>query len=618
MNIKHLLIGTSLIAALSIMPVEAQRPLVSQEVITDSIQQLEIMVGNRSGNLQLEKEVTRAEFATMLVAASPYKNVTTHFGYTLFPDVLSSHWSSGYIKVVVEQGYMLGQVNGNFAPDRPVVLEEAVTAVLCLLGYTNDTLSGTYPQAQLAKYYELELDEYMNVQTGEALTREDCMYLFFNLMNCNNINNSPYASQLGHSVTADGSLDTMALTEANTQGPFLVGNYDLPEDVYQVDTVYKNDKLSTNASFEKYDVCYYNEKLDTVWIYDEKVTGRLISIDSLHSPSVINVSGNDYVLESSAVKYKFSLSGSIEEGDIITLLLGQNGEVADVMEASITDSTLVGVVLENGVKEFPDGTNSTTYSRYVTLVTTAGDVVTIDTSGTYSPGRMIQVSYQNGEQTIRSLTDKKLEATVSSNGLEIGSYKLADNVEIIEFYDSKYQKLYPAEIANAVLEEGDVRYYTTNPAGEITSLILEDVTGANAQFVYITSTTTYPTSAVSTQTVYHYRYLGESYTNVATGTVRPSEGGFYFNFQNGNVSEMEELTELKLSKVNSLNGTSAAVNYPIAEDVQVYEAYGNGAYYLTTISNVSDTKLYDLTAYYDEDLFPAGGKIRIIVAEPKE
>lgn len=618
MNIKHLIISSSLMASLCVLPVQGQRLLVAENVVVDSVKQLEIMVGDKKGNMNLEKEVTRAEFATMLVAASSYKNVTTHFGYTLFPDVPSTHWASGYIKVVVEQGFMLGQVNGNFAPDRPVVLEEAVTAILCLLGFTSDTLSGTYPQAQLAKYYELELDEYMEVGSGTSLTREDCMYLFFNLMNTNNINNTPYASQLGHTVTAEGDLDTLALQTANTLGPYLVGDSALPSRVFDLETVYKNDKLSTYNAFDNYDVCYYNDKLNTVWIYDEKVTGRLTNIDSLYAPTTITVSGQDYPLETTAVKYKFSVGGSIEEGDIITLLIGQHGQVADVMDANLTNSSFVGIVLENGVAEFPDGMNSTSYSRYVKLVTTNGDEVTVDTNGTYGAGRLLEVSYTNGTQSVKALSDKNLEATVNSDGTEIGKYQLADNVEIIEFYDGGYHELYPSQIANAVLEDTDVRYYTTNAAGEINCLILEDVTGVNAQFVYISSINTYPISATASQTVYHYRYQGESYTNVAANNQKPEIGGYYLNFSNNEVSEMKALTELSLSKINVLNGTSKGVNYPVADDVQVYEDYGNGAYYLSSISNVSDTKLYDLTAYYDEDLFSVAGYIRIVVATPVE
>ncbi|MFI3253744.1 MAG: S-layer homology domain-containing protein [Eubacteriales bacterium] len=613
---KGMVASFLLFASVCTFTSEAQRVAVSATVVEDSVRQMSIMLGDAKGNMNLEKEVSRAEFATMLVAASPYKNTTTHFGYTLFPDVASSHWASGYIKVVVEQGYMLGQLDGKFSPDRQVLLEEAVTAVLCLLGYTSDSLSGTYPQAQFAKYYELDLDDYMSATTGDILTRGDCMYLFFNLMNTNDINGNPYATQLGYSVTNTGELDTMALTTANTEGPFLVGTHQLPSTIYDLETVYKNDKLATSTAFSNYDICYYNDKVNTVWIYDEKVTGRLTNIDSVYAPTTVTVAGTTYSLETTNVKYKFSVGGSYEEGDIVTLLLGQYGQVADVLDSTVTESSVVGVVIETGTTEYSDADTGNRYSRYVKLVTCDGSIVEVDTSGNIAVGKIVEVSYSGGSQSVKTLSDKELEGNVNQAGTKLGSYTFADDISILEISGEECNTIYPSRLSGAKLEEEDVRYYTTNKDGEIDRLIIEDVTGDSATFIYITSVTTIPSMSGYNSYLYNYRMGSMELSYYADrSNMKVGQGGAYMEGDPANITKLSGLEKIELSSLNALYGSDSGENYGIADNVVVYRT-ADKMLHLTTVEEVSNPEKYELVAYYDDGLFSAGGKIRIIVATP--
>lgn len=619
MNIKRSMISALLMSSLLIPAAQASSGMeVSDAIIQDTIKQLDIMMGDTNGNMNLNKTVTRAEFATMLVAASPYKNIITHYGYTLFPDVPSSHWCSGYVKVVVEQGYMVGQVDGKFSPERPVLLEEAVTAILCLLGYDSNTLSGTYPYAQLAKYVELDMDDYMSAKAGSNLTREDCMYLFFNLLNTKSTEGSLYASQLGHATTSYNEIDTIALTNSFTNGPYIVGTASLPTTLSKVDVIYKNDKITTATALQDYDICYYNEKLNTVWIYDEKVTGRLTKVDDYYAPTMITVASVDYPLESTNVKYKFMAGGEFEAGDIVTLLLGQNGMVSDVVPATITDSTVVGLVLSDGIVQVPDGYSDSSLSRSVTVVTAKGEILEIDSAGLYKEGRLVEISYSGGVQTVKGVQDKTLKGTVNSSATKIGDYTLAEDVSIMEITDAEYISLYPSRLAGYTLKEEDVRYYTTNSAGEIDQLLLEDVTGDVAQFVYIS--TTYTTESDFFDVVkYNYYFNGafQSYTSDKR-TLNGKKGAAYFEYDEyGILDKIVNLTPMELSSINSLQGSSGLQIVELADNIQVYETFRT-TYQQVQLSNVDDLDKYDLTAYYDEGVFSAGGKIRIILAELKD
>ena len=109
----------------------------SDSVIEQVVKAAEIMVGDSSGNLNLDSTVTRAEYAKMLVCASTSKDsVAGASNSSPFKDVPYTHWAAGYIKTAVQQGWLSGYLDGSYKPNKTVTLEEAVTGVLKLLGYS--------------------------------------------------------------------------------------------------------------------------------------------------------------------------------------------------------------------------------------------------------------------------------------------------------------------------------------------------------------------------------------------------------------------------------------------------------------------------------------------------
>ena len=139
---------------------------VSDSVIEQVVRAAGIMVGDASGNMNLDKTVTRAEYAKMLVAASTYKDkVSGVSNSSPFSDVPYTHWAAGYIKTAVAQGWLTGYLDGSYKPDNTVTLEEAATGALKLLGYTTEDFSGSYPYGQLALYESLGLDTKVTAAT---------------------------------------------------------------------------------------------------------------------------------------------------------------------------------------------------------------------------------------------------------------------------------------------------------------------------------------------------------------------------------------------------------------------------------------------------------------------
>ena len=140
----------------------------------EALQALGILTAGDS----LTSPVTRAQFAQMLVAASPYQDGAEGYGSSLFKDLKGDHWASGYVRIAIEQGWMTGYVDGSFRPDQAISLEEGCAALLRALGYDPTALKGAYPAAQLSRANALGLLDGVSARQGGALTRQDCVDLF--------------------------------------------------------------------------------------------------------------------------------------------------------------------------------------------------------------------------------------------------------------------------------------------------------------------------------------------------------------------------------------------------------------------------------------------------------
>ena len=198
----------------------------------------------------------------------------------------------------MQQGWLSGYTDGTFRPDNAVTLEEAVTAVLKLLGYKMTELSGSFPQAQLNKASELGLRNQLDRQQGEALNYEECAILMYNTLTANSASGSAYGTSLGFTVS-NGQVDTSSVMMSSLKGPFIAdGTTQLP---FTPASIYRNDKVSGSAELNQYDVYYYSESLQTVWIYTRRAAAASRPFPQRQRPTSVTVAGSTYTLGSSAV-----------------------------------------------------------------------------------------------------------------------------------------------------------------------------------------------------------------------------------------------------------------------------------------------------------------------------
>ncbi len=583
----------------------------------EALQALGILTAGDS----LTSPVTRAQFAQMLVAASPYQDGAEGYGSSLFKDLKGDHWASGYVRIAIEQGWMTGYVDGSFRPDQAISLEEGCATLLRALGYDPTALKGAYPAAQLSKASALGLLDGVSARQGGALTRQDCVDLFYNLLTAQTSAGTVYGTTLGYTIT-NGQVDYSALVSSHTKGPFVAESsaLSLP---FAPGTVYYNGAVSALSAVQPYDVYYYNANMSTVWICHNRVTGTLTGLSpSAAAPTAVTVAGVSYQLGTSEAAYRLSSQGSFQEGDMVTLLLGLNGEVVQAIAALENEAIYYGSVVSSAKGASSASTTSlATASAQVTtqVACTDGVVRTFYHSGTaLDAGKLVTVSTTQSGTNVRSLSTKRLEGTVTKDGTGVGTYRFAAGAQILDTDDSGgYARVYPSRLAGAGLSGEDVRYYTLNAAGEIDRMVLHNVTGDTQPYVYVSGI---DDSSSGTNISVSYTYLRDGQAQTISGTARyPIQtGGAMLVYEKGSLRSIRQLTQVSLDGLSALSAMGDGREYPIAENVQVLLRDGSGSrgYYQTDLSQINGED-YTLTGWYDNLGYSAGGRIRILVATPK-
>ena len=461
--------------AVSVLVLPASAASLNNSAIQTAIT-LGAMDTSQTGSL--DAAVTRGAFARMLVSFSAYRESASQQGNlgTLYKDVPGSSQWAPYVRIAVQQGWMNGYTDGTFRPDNTVTLEEACTAALKLLGYKMTDLNGVFPTAQLNKAQELGLRNQLNRSQSEAMNYEDCALLLYNTLTANTASGSAYGTSLGFTVS-NGQVDTSTVMLKSLKGPFVAAEgTQLP---FTPVSIYRNDKVSASAELNRYDVYYYSESLQTVWIYTRKAAGRITAVSpSASAPTAVTVAGVSYQLGSTAVASKVSSLNGGGVGEVVTLLLGMDNEVADVVTGEEADSVFYGVV-QTATRSLVEDNGADVLQRVAVMCTDGiTRTVNVDKSLNYPAGWMVRIDVTPEGENVTAIENRTISGTVSADATMLGDHKLADDVQILDTTtEGVAGTVRPSRLSGVTLSDLDVRYYTVNDAGQIDRLILNDVTG---------------------------------------------------------------------------------------------------------------------------------------------
>ena len=426
----------------------------------------------------LAAPLTRGALTKLMVVFSAYRESAKTQGSTgtLFSDVSSGSAYAPYVRIAVQQGWISGYTDGSFRPDNAVTLEEACTAVLKLLGYDVTTLSGTFPAAQLNKANELGLRDNLTKTQGEGMTLEDGAVLLYNALTATTAEGKVYASSLGFTVN-NGVVDVSSILLSNVKGPFVAGlGTQLP---FAPTAVYRNDTVTTDATLNAYDVYYYNETAQTVWIYTRKAAGRITAVaPSANAPTSVTVAGTEYTIASSSVAAQLSALNGGGVGQVVTLLLGMNDEAVSVLTGDAANEVFYGVVQTTSRSLVENSGPDVQQTVAVACTDGVTRSVNVDKQFNYPAGKLVAITVDENGENIQSLETKSTSGTVNAEGTALGNTALASNVEILDTTSEGLAgAVRPSRLSGVTLSGTDVKYYTTNEKGEIDRLILSDVTG---------------------------------------------------------------------------------------------------------------------------------------------
>ena len=440
--------------------------------------QAAVMLGGLDSGQDAGAALTRGQLAKLLAAFSAYRESAAagNTSGALFTDVAGSDPLAAPIRIAVQQGWMSGYSDGSFRPSNTVTLEEACAAVLNLLGYDVTTLNDTFPTAQLNKARELGLRSDLAAGQGDTLTIADGALLLYNALTAQTAEGETYGSTLGLTVT-DGQVDVSSVLLEDVEGPFVAdGSTQLP---FESEAVYRNDEVTNSASLHTYDVYYYNVNARTLWIYTTKAAGRITAVSpSASAPTSVTVAGTEYTIGSSQAASALSSLNCGGVGQVVTLLLGMDDEVVRVLTGSEADQVFYGVVQDSSRSLIED--NGADVLQNVTVACTDGvtRTVQVDKSLNYPAGWLVEITVDENGESIRSIDEKHTSGAFNSGSTALGGTALAEDVEILDTTgEGMAGTIRPSRLSGVTLASDDVRYYTTNEAGEIDRLILDNVTG---------------------------------------------------------------------------------------------------------------------------------------------
>ena len=261
------------------------------------------------------------------------------------------------------------------------------------------------------------------------------------------------------------------------KGPFVAGDtVQLP---FVPKMVYRNDKASESAELNKYDVYYYSESLQTLWVYTRRAAGRITAVSpSASAPTSVTVAGTSYTLGSSAVASQVSSLNGGGVGEVVTLLLGMNNEAAGIVTGEEADSVFYGVV-QTATRSLVEE-NGADVLQKVSVMCTDGiaRTVNVDKSLNFPQGWLVEIKVTPEGESVEHIDERRVNGTINTNATALGAAALADDVEILDTTSEGVAgTVRPSRLSGVTLSDLDVRYYTVNDAGQIDRLILNDVTG---------------------------------------------------------------------------------------------------------------------------------------------
>lgn len=259
---------------------------------------LGIMQGDETGDFQLDKPVTRAEFAAIAVRMMNMESLAqTYAQQQGYDDVPINHWANGYIMLLSSMGIINGTGDGKFSPEEYLSYENICKMLVSCLGYSMQAeMSGGYPGGYTVQANNLGLIK--NVQASYPFTRQQTAIMVYNALYVKimtavpgangmsyEVSDSTFRDKFSSDVSLDGTIEKReGLVTATIDAYLNQATASMQEDQIEIDNVmyYTNDP---NAS-------QYIGQVVTYYVNTDNYN-RIISIRPTNDNEVTTIATED-------------------------------------------------------------------------------------------------------------------------------------------------------------------------------------------------------------------------------------------------------------------------------------------------------------------------------------
>lgn len=393
--------------------------------------------------------------------------------------------------------------------------------------------------------------------------------------------------------------------------------------------VIKDGYAASIADAKLYDVVYYLEDNNTIYLYSDKVSGIYNeAFPNKANVTKVDISGTTVELETQTAVYKLGeKTGSYKIGSRITALLGMNGKVVDVVDLNSSNTANYGILLSFSTEMSTNANESGKQYNYITVINGEGNTMKYKTKSDYSEriGDVGKVVFdKDGYASFGTLTaGSNVAGEIDKNKRKIGNRWLTSDCVIIERTYAPDTRTGTAtakvieldDIVSSELTAKQIVYaLTSGDFGDISLLIVENVT--NDQYTYgvlvsaggrVNSTSTNGTYEVFANGI-KKSYSANFYNNISAGTAVALEldGGKLVGIKKLVAAE----TGVSVSAIDFSRIKIGNEVYLLSDDVQIIRKTSSG-YMGMSRNEIPDLVGKTVNIYADASV-KLGGVIRVI------
>ena len=320
----------------------------------ERVSSLGIMENEGTGSFKPDDPVTKEQFSkAMVIAAGLTDEAVSLTGSTEFSDVVASDGYSGYIKEAITKGFISGAVDGKFHPEDPVTYAQVCTAMIKALGYTAQDVPGIWPTNFIEKAKAIGLASGVSLSGTDKVHRWEMAVMIDNLLDTDVKKANPADAAKTLAEASQLTLDTMytdyskpevfyrsKLKDAKLGGIDFNGNPSIVRNTVDNTSstpVVKTGEAIKSTQINDTDIVYQisdkSGKNSFILVVDNKQTGILTGIlPNKYTPRQVQMGGATYDLDKSFNISKLNSDyGSFNIDDYVTLLLGYDGKVVDII-----------------------------------------------------------------------------------------------------------------------------------------------------------------------------------------------------------------------------------------------------------------------------------------------